>query len=136
MRTYRVPRRPDLENSIWVKRARRLVRQIDRCKVGEIADRDLPRFAPQSLCATKCGTDIKALADRAVLFDHDIAGNVAQALAVFQFAQFLGQADADVAIGSDSKRPACSQPSWPIEWPIAKVGLGDRAKPGNCAAFC
>ena len=112
------------------------MRKVDRCQIGKKACRNLPRFAPQSLSPAQCRTDIKALTDRAVFFNHDVAGNVAQALTVFQCAQLLGQADADVAVGPDPERPACGEPARPVERPIPQISLGDRTQPGNRTAFC
>ena len=89
---------------------------------------------PEGGGAAGQGGPPQAGADRAAVAHRgDVALLAGQALAVFQPAQLLQGADRDMAVGADAEGAARRQIGGQREQPVAQVGLGGRAEPGDGA---
>ena len=107
-----------------------------RDHIGPEAGGKRARVAPSRARAARQRPGVKHMAGRGIRAGKCCAGFVAQALAIFQHAQFFEQGDVDIAVGADAETATRGQKFGAVENTIAQVGFGDRAEPGNGAGFC
>ena len=91
--------------------------------------------ALQGLRTARGSLRVEQVPRRQIVRRHDVAGPVRQPLAVFQLPQFLRQGNANIGIRTDGEGAPCREEFLPVEYAIAKIGLGDRTQAGNGAGL-